>query len=183
MTATALAGAVELLDRALAYTRGALAEVRADDLALATPCRDWPLALLLAHMDDSLDAYTQAATGRVALVTAGSLSPIETIRDKACALLGWWLDHPPDEVGVGDLRMPSQTLVAAAALEITVHGWDVHATLGRPVDVPADLAGPLLAVARVVVGDDDRGACFAPPVPAAPGTDESQHLLAFLGRG
>ncbi|MEJ7794578.1 MAG: TIGR03086 family metal-binding protein [Nocardioides sp.] len=183
MSSTALAGAVELLDRSLAYTRGALAEVRADHLGLATPCRGWPLTLLLAHMDDGLDAYTQAATGRVSLVANRSLSPIEAIRDKACALLGWWLDHPPAEVGVGDQLLPSQTLVAAAALEITIHGWDLHATVGAPVDVPADLAGPLLTIARVVVGEDDRHGCFAPPVPVAPDAGESQHLLAFLGRG
>jgi uncharacterized protein (TIGR03086 family) len=180
---TALAGAVELLDRSLAYTRGALAQVHAHHLGLTTPCRDWPLTLLLAHMDDGLDAYTQAATGQVSLVATRSLSPIEAIRDKACALLGWWLDHPPVEVGVGDLRLPSQTLVAAAALEITVHGWDLHATVGAPVDVPADLAGPLLTVARVVVGEGDRPGCFAPAVPVAPEARESPQLLAFLGRG
>lgn len=183
MSSTALAGAVELLDRSLAYTRGALAEVRDEHLGLTTPCHGWPLALLLAHMDDALDAYTQAATGRVPLVATEGLSPIEVIRDKARALLGWWLDHPPDEVGVGELRLPSQTLVAAAALEITVHGWDVHATLGTPVGVPADLAGPLLTIARVVVAEEDRQGCFAPPVPTAPDVGESQQLLAFLGRG
>jgi len=183
MSSTALAGAVELLDRSLAYTRGALAEVRADHLCLTTPCRGWPLTLLLAHMDDALDAYSQATTGRVSLVTHGGRSPIESIRDKACTLLGWWLDHPPDDVGVGDLRMPAQTLVAAAALEIAVHGWDVHSTVGTPVDVPADLARPLLAIAHTIVGDDERQACFAPPLPAVPEDGESQQLLAFLGRG
>lgn len=183
MSTTALAGAVELLDRSLAYTRGALAEVRPEHLDRTTPCRGWSLTLLLAHLDDGLDAYLQAATGRVSLLPTPGLSPVEVIRGKACALLGWWLDHPPDEVGVGDVRMPSQTLVAAAALEITVHGWDLHATLGQPVDVPADLAGPLLTIAHVVVGDDDRQGCFPPPLPAGPDADGSQRLLAFLGRG
>lgn len=183
MSSTALAGAVELLDRSLAYTRGALAGVRADHLGLTTPCRGWPLTLLLAHMDDGLDAYTQATTGQVSLVAPPGRSPVEAIRDKACTLLGWWLDHPPDDVGVGDLRMPAQTLVAAAALEITVHGWDVHSTVGTPVDVPADLARPLLTIAHTIVGDDDRQGCFAPPVPASPVAGGSQQLLAFLGRG
>lgn len=182
MSSTALAGAVELLDRSLAYTRGALAVVRSDHLGLTTPCRGWPLTLLLAHLDDGLDAYAQAASGQVSLVANRSLSPIESIRDKACALLGWWLDHPPDEVAVGELRLPSQTLVAAAAVEIALHGWDLHATVGAPVPVPADLAGPLLTVARVVVGEDDRHGCFAAPVPVAPDPCESQQLLAFLGR-
>lgn len=183
MSSTALAGAVELLDRSLGYTRGGLALVEPHHLGLPTPCRDWPLTLLLAHLDDGLDAYTQAATGQVALVARPGPSPLASIRDKACALLGWWLDHPPEEVGVGGLRLPSQTLVAAAALEITMHGWDVHATVGSGLDVPPDLARPLLAVARVVVTEDDRCGCFAPPRRPAPGAGISERLLAFLGRG
>lgn len=183
MSGTALAGAVELLDQSLAYNRGALAEVRPDHLGLITPCRGWPLALLLAHMDDGLDAYTQAATGQVSLVAYRSPSTIASIRDKACALLGWWLDHPPVEVGVGDLQLPSQTLVAAAALEIAVHGWDLQVTLGGPAAVPEDLAGSLLTIARIVVGEADRDGCFGPPVPVAPDARASQQLVAFLGRG
>lgn len=183
MSPTALAGAVELLDRSLAYTRGALARVRPDHLGLATPCRDWPLAVLLSHMDDSLDAWTEAATGAVSLVPTHGSTPVAAIRDKACALLGWWLDHPPEQVGVGDLRLPSETLVAAAAVEVTLHGWDVHATVGDPAPVPGDLARPLLSVARHVVGDGDREGCFAPAVAPPPASPWSRQLLAFLGRG
>jgi uncharacterized protein (TIGR03086 family) len=183
MSATALAGAVELLDRSLAYTRGALAQVRPEHLGLTTPCRDWPLAVLLAHMDDSLDAWTEAATGRVSLVGRPGSTTVDAIRDKACALLGWWLDHPPEQVGVGDLRLPSETLVAAAAVEVVLHGWDVHATVGDPPPVPDDLARPLLSVARRVVGERDREGCFAPSAPPPPGAPWSGRLLAFLGRG
>ena len=64
---TALAGAVELLERSLAYTRVALAGVTEAQLANPTPCRDWTLRDLLAHMDDSLDAFAEAAGGSVAL--------------------------------------------------------------------------------------------------------------------
>lgn len=182
MSATALAGAVELLDRSLAYVRPALSGIRPDHLGRRTPCRDWPLAVLLCHMDDGLDAWTEAATGRVSLVPTPGASPVHTIRDKACALLGWWLDHPPEEVGVGDLVLPAQTLVAAAALEVTLHGWDLHATVGDAVPVPADLARPLLLVAHQVVTDADREGCLAPPVTPVPAATQSQQLLAFLGR-
>ena len=183
MSPTALAGAVELLDRSLAYTRSALAEVRPEHLGLPTPCRDWPLRLLLAHMEDGLDAWTEAATGSLSLAPTTAGSPVEAIRDKACALLGWWLDHPPEQVDVGDLVLPSETLVAAAALEVTLHGWDLHATIHEPVPVPEDLAGPLLAIARHVVGPDDRDGCFAPPVTPAPDASPSARFVAYLGRG
>jgi len=183
VSATALAGAVELLDRSLAYVRPALSGIRPDHLGRRTPCRDWPLAVLLCHMDDGLDAWTEAATGAVSLVPSPGTSPVHAIRDKACALLGWWLDHPPEEVGVGDLVLPAQTLVAAAALEVTLHGWDVHATLGPPVPVPDELARPLLRIAHHVVLPVDRAGCLAPPVTPVPGAGPSERLLSFLGRG
>ena len=48
--------ALELLERALGYTRGALATVGADRSG-PTPCAGWSLADLLCHMDDGLDAF------------------------------------------------------------------------------------------------------------------------------
>jgi len=97
---TALAGAVELLDRSLAYTRGALAGVRPDHLELPTPCQEWPLDRLLAHMDDALDAYGEAVTGRISLTPSRGPVRVESIQAKACALLGWWLDHSPHELSL-----------------------------------------------------------------------------------
>lgn len=180
MTA-ALASAVELLDRSLAYTRVALAGVDQGDPTRPTPCHDWPLGKLLAHMEDTLDACTEAATGRVSLAPTAGRSRLDAIRLKACALLGWWLEHPAPAVAIGDRWLPADVLVGAAALEITVHGWDLHRAGGRPVPVPAALAGPLLAVARDVA-DAERPPCFAAPVPMAPGATESQRLLALVGR-
>ena len=45
MTA-ALSGAVELLDRSLAYTRVMLADVRPDLMDRPTPCTGWDLSLI-----------------------------------------------------------------------------------------------------------------------------------------
>ena len=68
---TALTGAIELLDRALGYTRVVLAGVPGADLDRRTPCRDWNLGQLLAHMDDALDAFTEAAGGAVDVPARG----------------------------------------------------------------------------------------------------------------
>jgi uncharacterized protein (TIGR03086 family) len=179
---TALTGAVELLDRSLAYTRSALAAVGPEHEALLTPCHGWTLRRLLEHMDDGLDAYTEAATGRIGLVASVGDGHVESVRAKACALLAWWLDPPVDVVEIGDRRLAAEKLVSAAALDVTLHGWDIHATLSRPVPVPTDLARSLFDVAIEVAVGPLRPDCLASPVSPPPDDSESALLLGFLGR-
>lgn len=179
---TALTGAVELLDRSLAYTRSALAGVGPEHEALLTPCHGWPLRRLLEHMDDGLDAYTEAATGRISLVPSLGDGRVESVGAKACALLAWWLDPPVDVVTIGDRRLAAEKLVSSAALEVTLHGWDIHATLTVPPPIPAALARPLFDVAIEVAVGPLRPDCFAPPITPPPEDSESALLLGFLGR-
>ena len=81
-----LDGAVELLERSLAYTRVLLADVRPHHLPRPTPCAGWTLGRLLAHMEDSLDAFLEAAAGRVAVDSVPPTSTrVEALREKACA--------------------------------------------------------------------------------------------------
>ena len=84
---------------------------------------------------------------------------------------------------VGDLRLPAGLLVGAAALEITVHGWDVHQALGTGHRMPEALAGTLLPVAALVVVDEDRPLRFAAPREVPAGAPASRRLLGHLGRG
>lgn len=180
---TALTGAVELLDRSLAYARGGLARITPDRLGDPTPCAGWDLGALLRHMDDGLDAFTEAATGSVALTPTDGAPRLASIQAKACALLGWWCEHPPADVRIGDLPMPSTLLVGTAALEITIHGWDVHQALGTGQDVPAGLAEELLPVALMTVGEADRTTRFGPRRAVADDAPSARRLLAHLGRG
>lgn len=177
-------GSAELLERALGYTRVRLAGVRPELLARPTPCDRWDLAGLLAHMEDSLDAFLEAAGGSVALTPVPAPHPtrVGALSEKACALLGAWTHGPPATVTVGSRPLGSALLGATAALEITVHGWDVGVATGHPAPIPADLAAILLEVAHAVVTDADRGSRFAAPVPAPPGAPYDVRLLAFLGR-
>ncbi len=181
----ALDGAVELLERSLSYTRVMLADVRPDQLERPTPCTGWTLGHLLAHMEDALDAFTEAAAGRVAVAPAPPTdSRVDALREKACALLGAWTAARPasDEVAVGDLGLDAPLLVATAALEITVHGWDVGQATGRGTRIPDDLARGLLGVAQHVIDVSDRGPRFAGPRPAPPTAPSDQRLLAWTGR-
>ncbi|MFC6287124.1 TIGR03086 family metal-binding protein [Nocardioides sp. GCM10027113] len=198
--AATLAGGLDLLERSLHYTRSALAEVGPGDLRRPTPCAGWSLGDLLAHMEDSLDTFTEAATGRVDLAPATTgLVPgprVDRLQAKACALLGAWrlsarddrsacsgagLDGPGGAT-VGGLALGAGLLVAMAALEVTVHGWDVGWSLSPARPVPEPLAESLLEVAHVLVGPEDRVTRFAAPVAVPVGAPASARLVGFLGR-
>lgn len=185
---TALAGGLELLERSLGYTRvvlSTLSTLRADDLTRATPCRDWDLTVLLTHMEDGLDAFTEAATGALgaqpAPVDPDAPRPAR-MRDKACALLGAWSGPAPAGVDVGGHAVAADLMLGAAALEITVHGWDVATALAQDHPVPEPLAGRLLDVALHLVGPGDRTVRFGQPRAVPHESPQADRLLAFLGR-
>ena len=180
---TALASAVELLERSLGYTRVALAGVTEARLAAPTPCRDWTVRDLLTHMDDSLDAFTEAAGGSVTLTRARSTPRVVVLQQKACALLGLWSEEGPPGVRVGGVDLATDLLVATAALEITVHGWDVAQATGAGTPIPDELARHLLPIAHRVVSDVDRGIRFAAALPEPAEATADVRLRAFLGRG
>lgn len=186
MTVT-LGESVGLLDLALTYTCSRLGGVRDDLLGRRTPCAAWDLAGLLAHMEDALDAFTEAAGGAVGVRAGrGPAAPVPAIQAKAVALRDAWTRPAPGDVVIeassGRLDLRSPLLVTAAALEVTVHGWDVGRATGDDAAIPEPLARDLLPLAHALVGPADRGIRFAAARPVPPGASAGRQLLAFLGR-
>ncbi|WP_216654017.1 maleylpyruvate isomerase N-terminal domain-containing protein [Nocardioides sp. zg-DK7169] len=194
-----LDGDVELLERSLAYAGGVLVGVATGDLSRPTPCAAWDLERLLAHLEDGLDAFLEAATGRIAagpaVSGAGPAQRAAALRDKAGVLLGAWVGGPGgcgrrERVGVGDAErgtaeLEAGLLLRAAALEVAVHAHDVavaSASPGSPHPFPEDLARDLLAVAHEVVAAEDRPARFAAPRVVPAGATYADRLLGHLGR-
>ena len=181
-----LVESLELLERAVGYTRGALQWVTPAMLCLPTPCVGWRLGMLLDHMADSLDALTEAADlGQVALASpAGPPSPVdavERLRVRACSLLGAWSAAARSEVEVGGRPMSSSLLALAGALEVAVHGWDVSQATGVREPIPTALARDLLVWADLLVTDADRPHRFDYPLDG-PSIGPSSRLLMWLGR-
>ncbi|HWM73072.1 MAG TPA: TIGR03086 family metal-binding protein [Nocardioides sp.] len=175
--------AVELLDRALSYTRVILHEVTDADLPRRTPCERWDLGQLLAHMEDALDAFSEGAHGAVDLHDRVPVRVrVGNLQQKACALLADWTRETPDEVRIGSYRLETPVVVLAAALEITVHGWDVGQALGVDRRIPEALAHGLLPVAEALLAESDRGSQFGAPRPAPADAPYDARLLGFLGR-
>ncbi len=174
---------VELLERALDYTRGALASVTPGHLCLPTPCDLWRLGDLLAHMEDALDAFAEGAGGAIGLHSAAP-APLDerlgAIRTKACDLLGAWASSRTPVVEVGGHPVAVGTIARLAAVEITVHGWDVAQTTGYGAPLPSALAEDLLPTA-LALALEQHGE-FGSPVPVPADAGPARRLLALLGR-
>lgn len=178
---------VELLERSLAWSRGALAGVTDDEAGRPTPCAGWVLTDLLVHMVDALEVVTELSLGR--MVAAGP--PPTSTRPRVladhltvlgCTLLeGWLRDPAPATLDVLGRRLDADVALEVSALEIAVHGWDVARARGLPTPFPSLLAAALLPVAVRRVPVRGRGARFVAPL-APSATDPAGLLLAHLGR-
>jgi uncharacterized protein (TIGR03086 family) len=186
-TSTSPWGGVELLERAIGYTRGCLGLVTPALMRAPTPCRDWDLEALLAHMADSLASLHEAGAVRRVWVDVSPEEPIElveTLRARACLLLADWSPEGSQrgDVLVDGRPVTAPVLTSAGALEIAVHGWDLATTCGASRPLPQGLAHDLLRVAPLLVTDADRPGRFAAPLDTPTGASPSERLLAFLGR-
>jgi uncharacterized protein (TIGR03086 family) len=130
-------GAMALLAGAVSYALSVCALVTPGDLALPTPCTEWDLGMLLAHLSTSMaDLEAAISTGQLDLDPVPDMAaadPVELIRDRAAGLLcaAYGYAGPERFVTVGGLPLPAGLVACTGAVEIAVHGWDVAAARGR----------------------------------------------------
>jgi len=183
-------GATGLLAGAISYALGVCALVGPGEMALPTPCADWNLGTLLAHLSDSMaDLETAIRTGHLDLESPPDHAvgdPVEILRDRAaqllCAVYGY--GGPGRFVAVGGLPVPAGLVVCTGAVEVAVHGWDVSAAQGgagggvRPI--PAGLATRMLRLGPLLVAG--REGLFAVPVDVPAQASPGDRLVGYLGR-
>lgn len=176
---------VALLERAVGYALGSFALVTPDALSRPTPCRDWDLTGLLAHVDDSFAALQEAVDRRYVAARPGlpGDGSVAALRDRASGLLGAWTGADDGAMlSVAGCPVSAATVSVAGALEVTVHGWDVARACGADHPIPASLAAELLRWCPVLVTGADRPGRFAAPVAVPRGAGPADRLLGFLGR-
>jgi uncharacterized protein (TIGR03086 family) len=175
---------LEVLGSAVRYALAAAALGTAEFLPRPTPCPGWDLEMLLDHLSDSIEALTAAITGDGAAPAGCAGDPVERLRGIAaglliaCAAAG----NSGRRVPVGDRELTVNVIVVTAAIEITVHGWDISVACGARRPVPAGLAAVLAPIAPLFVTPGTRPGLFADPVRLAGPACAGDQLVAFLGR-
>jgi uncharacterized protein (TIGR03086 family) len=189
--------AITLLASAISYALGACAQVAPGEMTLPTPCTDWDLEALLAHLAASMaDLESALRTGSLDLepddpgapdADPGAPDPdgddpVEVLRDRAANLLfACYAHHGPDRfVLVGGLPLPAGIVACTGAVEIAVHGWDVRAARGRGDPIPPALATRMLRLGPLLV--TGREGLFGTPVQVPSQASPGDQLVAYLGR-
>jgi uncharacterized protein (TIGR03086 family) len=179
-----------LLEPSISYALRAVVAVTPELLSSPTPCREWDLRMLLRHASESLAAIAEGIeTGCVGLDPAaehGDLAadPARAFRDCAGRLLDAWTSpgHQRRVIEIAGCPLAASVMAGAAALEVSVHGWDISRACGQRQPIPRTLATGLLAIAPLLIPRADRHPLFAAPVAVPATAGPSDQLAAFLGR-
>src|SRR5512146_895956 len=185
---------VTLDARAVRASVALVARARPADMARPTPCADWTLHGLIAHMATQHYGFAAAAAGDgdLARWRARRLGgdPAAAYRASAEAVLAAFSAD-----GVLDRRFPLPEFTPVTAfparqaisfhfIDYVVHSWDVAKALGLDAEFGEDLLRAALRVARAVPRGEARlapGAAFAPAV-AWPDGSPLDQVVAILGR-
>jgi uncharacterized protein (TIGR03086 family) len=191
----ASADIVGLDARAVRASVQVVSQASAADLGRPTPCADWTLAELLAHMTAQHNGFAAAAagngadlvrwqTGAPAADPAGDYAAAAEQVLAAFAAAGVLAREFALPQISTQLRFPATQAIGFHFVDYVVHGWDVARALGLGYDLEPDV----LAAARPIawsVPDGERrrrpGAAFAPRV-AVGGGGALDEIVALLGR-
>lgn len=191
----------ELLDmhrRAMAYAASIVDMVEFEQLGLPTPCAEWDLGQLLAHMTGQNRGFAAAARGEAFDPASWAEAPLserfaETFAATADEVVAAFAEDGATErewllmVG-GDepLPVPGEKAVGFHLIDYIVHAWDVAVAIGRePEFDPLVLAEVLTLAEEVPLDGPTRvgpNAPFAPALELEGGDGLLEQLLALLGR-
>ncbi|MFF2020264.1 TIGR03086 family metal-binding protein [Streptomyces sp. NPDC058171] len=168
--------------------------VRDEQLDAPTPCPDYAVGQLLAHLAGLAAAFRDAARKEAGPTT--DTPPGEVLpelepgwRSVLPALLGElagaWRDPAAWEGGtrVGGVSLTGAVAGLVAVDELVVHGWDLARATGQeyaPDDEALRAAERFLAQAAAEPADG--GGAFGPPVPVPDGAPLLDRVIALSGR-
>jgi uncharacterized protein (TIGR03086 family) len=179
----------EVLEQAIAATRGVLVNVSRDQLDDATPCASWKVSDLINHIVGGQYFFAGGVLGElpsgetdwsagdfVADFDEGARRCVEAFNGDGA--MDRMLTLPFGQ-------MPGSAFIGLASTDTFTHGWDLAKATGQDTDLAPQLATGLLAGARVAIQPAFRsadGAVFGLEQTAPEGASNADQLAAFLGR-
>ncbi|WP_225447070.1 TIGR03086 family metal-binding protein [Streptacidiphilus sp. PB12-B1b] len=181
--------------RTLEITQAVVGQVRPDHLDRPTPCAEWTVRQLLAHMTGQNYGFAAAADGihtdrshwadrdlgsdPAAAFRASATRVTDAFARDGVLDTDLWLPEVR-----GGQSFPARTAIGFHFVDYVVHGWDVAAAIAVPAPFDEELLHAVLPYALDVPEGEVRlrpGAAFSPGL-ATDRTDPLARVLAVLGR-
>ena len=167
---------VDQLAKALDQAGRALDAVSTDNLDNPTPCSDWTVRQLAAHVATGPGTWARMARGEEVDWSAIPEVPDgewgRTFRAGADELLGAMRQLPEDQQGQAGFQVA----------EYAVHSWDLARGTRADLDLDDSLAETGLAAMRGGLTDENRHGAFGAEVSAPEDASAYERLAAFSGR-
>jgi len=182
--------------RAVRASVDVVSRITEADLGRPTPCAEWTLRDLLAHMTVQHKGFAAASAGRGAdpevwKVSAPGPDPVGEYATAADLVIAAFAEpgvlqraFALPEIMPG-VEFPGAQAVSFHFIDYVVHGWDVARALGQNCELDADLVQAAVPVAEAVPDGARRlrpGSAFRPGLPAPAGASPMDRILALLGR-
>lgn len=118
---------------------GVLAGIGDEQLDAATPCSEYTVRDLVAHVDEVALGFAGMARGDGAEPSAGG-EWRTTVPGNVRALAAAWADPAAwrGSTDAGGLELANEVWGRVALTELVVHGWDLATATGQPFDLPEE---------------------------------------------
>lgn len=166
----------------LAVLQHVLRPVRDEDLDRQTPCSEFTVGQLEAHLLGSLTSLSGLAGGTVTTPTGGTLE--SRLAEAARQAVETWMTRGLDgEVQAGPRSLPAAGIAGILSIEFLVHAWDFAQATGQKVVVSEEVATYVLGLAEQILSPELRASAgFGPEVSISADASAFDRLIAFTGR-
>jgi uncharacterized protein (TIGR03086 family) len=170
-----------LATSAIDYVLGSLSSATTIPRDAPTPCSEWDLRALATHVAGVADGLGMSlSTG--AFVMPEPLDSADDPVERAGARVASLRDDLHRAMST-ETDAPGLTFALdGAAIEMTVHGWDVARAADREATIPPDLAQDVLALAGSRIPSERDGLPFGLVMPVEVTAGPAERLLGFMGR-
>jgi len=172
---------VEQLADAAERTGRLVARIKPEQWGAPTPCSDWDVQALVAHVINGNTMFAAAVGGK-----APTYRSLRADFDESAATLLAAFRQPGALENV--VQVPYGRVRGAIALhlrltEFLMHGWDLARATGQQADFPVEVVEQELAftVGALIAIPPERSP-FRPPTPVAAAATALDRLAARLGR-
>lgn len=166
----------------LAVLQHVLLGIAEDDLTKSTPCTEFTVGQLEAHLLGSLSSLTSLGGGTLVTASTGDLE--SRIADAARQAVETWMVRGLEgTVQAGPQELPATIGASILSLEFLVHAWDFASATGQKVVVSDEVATYVLGLTEQIVTPELReNAGFFPAIPISTDAPALDRLVAFSGR-